>query len=136
MKLSELTVNAKAQAEGEWVKIPGYDDFEVQSRGFSYVPYRRAHEMALAKAARGLKKGESVPVDEREKILAKQIVTHLSMDWRGMTDDSGAPLKFDRDDVLLKVQDPTYRPLFDALVYAAGAVGEQAEEVKEAAQGN
>lgn len=136
MKLSELTVNAKAMNEGEWVKIPGYDDFEVRSRGFSYVPYRRAHEMALAKAARGLKKGESVPVDEREKILAKSIVTHLTLDWRGLEIEDGKPLAFDRDDALAKCLDPTYRPLYDALVYAAGAVGEQAEEVKEAAQGN
>jgi hypothetical protein len=99
--------------------------------------------LAIQAALRDLPRNRNagLSVLEEERIRAKCMNEHLTLDWDNLEDDDqddkkGAPIPFSKELALKLSLDPETRPFFDAFSYAANQVGQNLQTDKEDAAKN
>jgi hypothetical protein len=134
-KLSSFKQDAKAIAEGEWVRVgEEYDDLEIRTRGFTDA-YFDAQAARQRRAAVGLGGDVSkLPSAIRRSINVDCLIQHVVLDVRNLTHDDGKPVTHDEFCDLLR--DPNYAELVVACFKAAGKVGQRRTADLEDASGN
>ena len=140
MKLSELEIDVKAEDEGDWVKIPDYDDFEIKSRSIHNADYRRMNQRltrALIKKV-GAKKYSRGDFDheKQDKITNQCLLETCTQDFRGLTSEDGEPLKCTRETLVSLMTERKYRVFQNAAAYAASVVGDKELQIEEDTEKN
>jgi hypothetical protein len=134
-KLSAFRQDAKAIAEGEWMRVgEEYGDLEIHSRGFT-DEYFDAQAALQRQAAVGLGVEVSrLPSKVRRRINIDCLIQHVVLDVRNLTHDDGPAVTFDEFCGFLR--DPSYVELVTACFKAAGKVGQRRTAELEDALGN
>lgn len=134
-RLNAFKIDSQAVEGGQWIS-PGdeYDDLMIRCRGYTDSYYdaqaRKIRRAALPFGGDVAKVANSVQRDIRVECLIK----HVVLDVKGLADESGAAVDFDRFCDLLR--DPDYSQLVVACMTAAGLVGRQTAQDKADATGN
>lgn len=92
MKLSEMMVDKKAQEEGEWVDWR--DGVRVKVRSAETAAYSKLHEKLQKPYANILRHGGRIPREKTEEILIQCLAECVLVDWDGIIDDDGKPIKY------------------------------------------
>lgn len=141
MKLRSLRVNSNRAVQGDWIdKIPGMDDLRLKVRGFSNPDYKAFLSKEVAAVPRdqrvdGRANGAPLP-KVREAILAKAMVEHILLDWGNLTGDDDKPMPYSKEKAAELLANPDYRPLVDAIGWAANELDEGSGDKVEAVAGN
>ena len=99
---------AEDAENGKWFKFG--QTIEVKIRRFKSKKSRKVRETLEAPYARAQKGGAKLPDDVQETITNEHIATGIIADWKGITDKSGKPLDYTRDNAIaLMEQLPEFR---------------------------
>lgn len=110
MKLSQMKVDRVAAVEGEWVDYAAGVQFRMASYGspaFKTAMYALMGDETLTGKSYGQWGGHAVHA----------AAEHLLTDWRGIEDDSGAPIAYSPEKSLSILTDEAY---FDVLNFVMG----------------
>ena len=125
----------KIAEEGKW--FPVLDEFDVEHGAFKCVffeigspAWQAANERAVRdtknkkgfRQAPKLNKREAAKEEDRETV--RNFVDHVLIDWRGIEDEHGKPVKFSREAALsyFDLEDPTALYVFRRLMHLTGDV--------------
>lgn len=121
MKLSELKIDSKAQRDGGWVDVPALPGVRIKTKSLASIESRLTIERKTRAARKALKIRGDVPVHVRDQILLETLHDVCLQDWEGIFGDDGAAVPCaDNKHLIL---DPDFRPLADAVTWAASSVG-------------
>lgn len=136
MKLSALKTDVAKLEAGQWVgEIPDMEGLELHVRGLGNTDYKRLFEKK-ADAVPRARKLRGLQADDRERIVGECLHEAILLDWRGLTDEAGAPIPFTSDLARDLVANPEYAKFRAAVVWAANLVSEEAGESIEAGAKN
>lgn len=117
VRLSSLKADRDVEREGAWqpaADIPGVSFFV---RSTNYAPYKIERDARFAKLAR--KHGaDTIPDDDRAKVLGELAVKHLLIDWKGLD----VPFSLEKAEEVLT--DESYRDLRGTIYLCAMKVGQ------------
>lgn len=130
MKLNEIAVDTEKEAQGDWIESPRWPGVWAHVRSIHHPDYRRAVQAQLQKLRRKYGQ-EPIPPEVNDRINAKLFVDYILNDLKGIEDDDGAEIAYDKDFGLKIMQEPAYRPLADFVSWAATVVGEDVSEQAE-----
>ncbi len=137
MKLSDVKINAARAEAGAWVKdIPEMGNLELKVRGFHNADDRAilAREME-ALPAKNRMRGR-VSDEDRERIMNVRLRDAILVDWRNIEGEDGQPVPYSKDAAEKFLNDPDLAAFRGAVIWAAGVVGQDAEETTAAAAKN
>lgn len=140
MKLSEAAVNLDAIDNGVWVESSEYDGVEYLVRGTEYPPYQKGMRKRMSSEASKLanRRGRhtEINLDAIEKNKRDLAIEHCMLDWKGIDDDEGNPVEYNKELGQKIMSERAYarmaRDILDAIDYA----DEEASKVKEDVVGN
>lgn len=126
MRLSELKTNSAAVEAGTWIgDLPGMGELQLKVRGLWNSDWQRLNDKLTAKVPLAKKPGGVIEPAERDRIMTELMIETALLDWRGIEDETGAPLPYSKEAARQYLFDPDYRRLRDAVLTAAAQVGEQ-----------
>ena len=135
VNLSSLKVDAKAQEEGEWVDLPTLGEgVAVHTRSLHCRSYRRMLSRLSRKQTQRVIRGGDVDPVQNDIITARCFAETLIVQddsgiaWRGLNDEAGNPIPYDKELVFEWLTDPSYRKVADAFAWAASEVGDAEKE--------
>lgn len=134
-KLSAFRVDPKAVRDGEWQPLgEEFGKIEVLTRGLGnkYEDMRAARQRLAAKAHNG--DTDKLKMAVRKRINTECLIECCLMDVRGVDDDDGSPLPFEKFCTMLLSDE--YPEVLQACFQAAGRVGKRSVEELEDAVGN
>ena len=123
MKLSRFKTNSAAIEAGRWVELPDFSGVSVKVRGFGNADYKRL-QAKLIEAIPRAERLKGLSPEAEEAIATQLLLDTILIDWRGIDDDDGTPLLFDRATAEKLLSDPDYKPLRLAVNWAAQVVGD------------
>lgn len=123
VKLTSLKANIERETNGDWQDIPDVPGLRLKVRSFQYSPYRMARDLLMQRLLRKYGK-RPIPPETLTQEYGKLYAEHILLDVDGLVDDNDQPIKWTRDLGIEYLCDVEYRPLFEAVEWAAGAVGE------------
>lgn len=134
-KLKDFRRNSQAFEEGEWVRVADeFDDLEVKVRGYT----ARYHDLRNAKMRRAATPYNGdvsrIPSAIADAIVLECLLACIFLDVRNLEDEHGKPVT--REGFIELLRDPDYRQLVNAVLVAAGKVGQMNELEKADAEGN
>lgn len=132
-KLSSFRVDSHLVESGEWV-FPDqdvYDELEIKTKGFN-DRYTDARSSKLRRASQKFGNDISrIPTSTSRDITVECLIAHCLLDVRGIVDDNGKSITFDKFCDLLR--SPDYPDLIIAALKAVAVVGlVKASEIEEA----
>lgn len=131
MKLSTIAVNAAAEEAGRWMNSPGLPGVSFKVRGIGNSSYRALQAKLRAEIPRAeLLRG--ISDENADRMQVTLLVETILLDWKGIEDDDGKPLKFTKEKAAKLLADPNLRVLREAVVSASALVGEDALAAQEA----
>jgi len=114
MKLSDTRINSARLEAGDWVdNIPDFGDLRLKVRGIGNADYDRLRAELLRALPRA-KRNDTAAI---AAFMPQLLVETVLIDWQNV--DEGA---YSKDLALKFLSDPDYRPLIDAVVWAAEQV--------------
>lgn len=124
MKLSDIKRDTTAIAQGQWVgELDGMGDLRLKVRGIS-TPSVLATKSAKTRAA--LKKDRmrdgSLTQEAENRIWGEVMAEVILLDWEGVLDENGKPLKYDPALALQLCTHPDWAVFAVAVVEAASRV--------------
>lgn len=123
MRLSDLCVDAAKINEGGWVRnIPKLEGLSLKVRGVDSAADREVTAKAIERLPRN-ETARGVNAAAAEKIVTRRLVDALLLDWSGLEGDDGEPVQFSRETAETLLTNDNYRPLRDAVWFAANVVG-------------
>lgn len=132
MKLSALKTDVAKLEAGQWVgDIPEMQGLELRVRGLGNTDYRRLYEKKASAIPRA-QKIRGIQTADHERIVSECLHEAVLLDWRGLTDETDAPISYDADLAKTLVADPEYAKFRAAVIWAANIVSEEASETVEA----
>lgn len=134
-KLKDFRRNSQAVEDGEWVRVADeFDDLEVKVRGYT-ARYHDLRNAKMRKAAVAVGGDQSrVPAATADAIVLECMLAHIFLDVRNLEDEHGSPVT--REGFIDLLRNPDYRQLVNAVLVAAGKVGQMNEDEKVEAAGN
>lgn len=123
MDLKSAKVDGALIEAGEWVKdIPEMDNLELKVRGVGCVEFKRY----IAKRYRLVPKGArhrdgSIDPSLQDAIATDALVETILLDWRNV-EEGGVPVPYSKEAARQYLTNPDYRPLRDAVSWAANVV--------------
>ncbi|MBN6819517.1 hypothetical protein JRF84_07930 [Methylobacterium organophilum] len=141
MKLSSLKINSSRAEHGAWVRdLPEMGDLRLKVRGFGNTDYTAflAKERALVPRDQreGGRRDGAIKQQHADAILIRGMVEHILIDWDGLTDENDKPVPFSKERAMAFLADPDFRPLRNAVAFAASEVEEMESDRVEAVVGN
>lgn len=137
MKLNAMKVNSRAIEAGEWVgTLPEMGDLELRVRGIGNTEYRALYTRLVDALPRTDKVDGRPTPDAAERVVIECVVETILLDWRGVEDDVGNPVAFNKDQARALLSDPDFRPFRDAVMVAAARVSDSRAADAEAAAKN
>jgi hypothetical protein len=131
--LKSFRRDATAMRDGDWISPgPEYGPLEIRTRALG-PRYRDHVGAAIRAAAKQHLSEERIPAEVRDTIQTEALIATCLQDVRGLA-DGGTPVTFARFCDLIR--DPGYGELNNAAFVAAGLVGRQQGEERDAALGN
>jgi hypothetical protein len=124
MKLSSLKVDIVREEEGDWIDIPDLPGVSLKVRSTNSKGYSMALSLRSQKFAR--KYGSRpIPPEESLKANGSLLAEHILLDWKGLTEDDGTTeIPFNKELAAEYLQNPEYRQLANAVVWAAQRVAD------------
>jgi hypothetical protein len=141
VKITALKVNTARAERGDWVSdLPGMGDVKLKVRGFSNTDFTAFMAKQVAGLGRDKRVGNrangALQPGVLDELMARGMVEAILIDWSGLTDENDKPLPYSKDMATTFLTNPDYRPLRDAVSYAAGVVEEFEADKVEAVVGN
>lgn len=138
MRLSAMKVDSKSIEQGRWVdNIPGSPGLRLRMRGFGNADDRRVRARELgALPKESFDEGGNLLPLVSDRVMTTRIVDAIFLEWEGLTDDADAPIASSPEKAAELLANPDYRPLFDAMVWAATQVGQIQADADESAVKN
>ncbi|SRR6266700_3240367 len=126
MKLGNAEIDVVKSEQGDWVdEIPEMDDLRLKVRGIGNANFRQLQSTLLLGVPRHKRVGGRIDTPTQDAITAKCLLNTVLLDWDGLTDDSGKPITYSRDEAEKLLTKPEYRRFHDAVVWAATVVAEK-----------
>lgn len=138
MRLSAMRVDSKSIEGGRWMdNIPGAPGLRLRVRGFGNADDRmvRSRELATLPKDSFDGAGNLLPAVS-DRVMATRLKEAIFLEWDGLTDDKDKPIKSSPEKAAEFLDNPDYRPLFEAIVWAATQVGQIQAAADEAAAKN
>lgn len=136
MKISACKVDSKKLEGGAWVKtIPAFPGMALKVRGLGNTEYRVLRARLIEEVPRAERLAGLTPADD-DRILTECLIETVLVDWRGLEDDDGNPLAFDKAVSRRYLTDPDYTSFRGAVLWAAGALDELGTATLETDAGN
>lgn len=141
MKLKSIKVNSTRAQQGAWIDgIPQMGDLALRVRGFSNTDYAAFMAREVAAVPRDQREGGRLAggllPNVRDAILTRGMVEHILLDWKNLTDEDDQPVDYSKEQAMTLLCDPDFRPLRDAVAWAANVVEEVEADKVETAVGN
>jgi hypothetical protein len=136
MKLSDATLDAERQEKGAWIgDIPELEGLSLLVRGVNNADWRRLQTKLMEAVPRKKRIGR-LDVDEMERIQSTCLLSACLLDWKGLEDDEGQPIPYDKEMARKLLFEPEYRKFRDGVIWAATMVAETTQEEQKEAVGN
>lgn len=135
MKLSKIAINSRAIEAGRWVNIPDLPGVSLKVRGLGNADYRKL-AAKLGEEIPRADKVKGISFETRDDIEIKLLIEAVLIDWRGLENDDGSPLAYSREIAESVLPNPDFKPLRDAVMWAAAVVGDDELASDEAAAKN
>jgi hypothetical protein len=126
IKISSIAADLKRENDGDYVEIPpdiigGGEGILLKVRAFSYAPYLKERNEIVRKWHRAYGR-DQVPLDVAFKADGRLYAKHILLDWKGLDEDDGSPMKFSIERAEELMTNMEFRLLQDAVQYAAGKI--------------
>lgn len=133
MKLSDMTVDPLAIETGEWVdNIPDCYDLRIKARGLNNQDYKRMQQRLLRNASRADRMPDRWS-DTLDLVQTKCLAETCLIDIENFVHPDGKPVTVAEAKTL--ILEPKYRPVRDAVLYAASLIGQaKADDLADAAK--
>lgn len=137
MKITDLKLNLEQVDNGIWVSdIPELEGVSFLVRGTESQAYQRAMRKALQGVGRKARMAAINDPTKYEDLTNRLIAEHLLLDWKGVDDDDGKAIPFDRALATTLMTSREYTPFRRAVLYAVERVDTNTAETKEEILGN
>lgn len=123
MKFSSLKADLQREQEGDWVEIPDLLGVSLKVRSLHTTAYGMARSLLTQKLARKYGR-KAIPPEVISKEYGKLYAEHILLDWKGLDDDDGQPLPYDKEVAIEYLTNPAFRTLVAAVEWAAGQLAE------------
>jgi hypothetical protein len=92
MKLNDLMIDEGAESEGVWVTLVG--EFSAHLRSMESKEFKALHKKLYKPHENTLRQGRTLPEETTTKILNQLLAEAIILDWKGLEDEAGKPIKF------------------------------------------
>lgn len=136
MLLKEFETDSSVINDGKFVKVDGYEDLEIKTRGYT-DQFLDARTRRLKKAAEKCDGDiDLIPNAERRKINAELLRDYLVLDVKGVWHDKDKQHAVTAEEFRALMGDPRYDRLTSACWRAVGQVQVVATHQQQDAEGN
>lgn len=131
MKIKPIKRDAVAINEGHWVgEIPHMGDLKLKVKGRSTAEHEAAFDKHLRAVPRDQRDRVGSPKKEaRIRALGLACAETVLLDWDGIEDDKGKPVKFNKDIAKDWLTNPEFEHFLDAVLFAAQVVDNLQQDV-------
>jgi hypothetical protein len=138
MKLSNLKVDVNAIENGTWVSdIPNLPGVRFLVAGMESKAYRKAFARALrTSTTRRERASGNLEADRIQELQRELVAKHCLLDWDGVDNDDGKPVKYDAKLAHTLMTEPEYLPFQQGVFYAINMVDSGDVEFIEETAGN
>ena len=129
MRLSSMKVNSARAEAGDWVgDIPDMGDLRLHVRGFTNSDYAAFSTKESTTVSREQREGGSthgaILPKVRDEIMVRGMVEHILLGWENLIGDDEQPIAYSKEQATAFLSDPDYRPLRNAVAWAAAMLEE------------
>lgn len=136
MLLKDFETDSAVINDGKFVKVDGYDELEIKTRGYTDA-YLDARTRRLKKAAEKYDGDiDLIPNGERRQINGELLRDYLVLDVKGVWHDKEKQNPVTADEFRALLGDPSYDRLTSACWRAVGLVQVAATTQQQDAEGN
>lgn len=140
MKMSQIAVDVEKEEQGDWVALPDLPGVSVKVRSINTLDYRQRmsdlNAQTLRRKAGRARGADGLSIEEFERNVSQCTLEKLLLDWKGLEDESGEPVAYVPETARELLFEPKYRVFRNAVVLAAGIVGEAVAEAEEELEKN
>lgn len=136
MKISSFKTNAAAVEQGRWIgDLPGLSGVRFKVRGIANADARRLRSKLTAEVP---PKERRVGIDvlTGDEIEAKVLLETVLLDWSGIENDDGTPLRYSKKTAQGFLTEPDFVSFRNAVTWAAGQVADEEGEGEKESLGN
>lgn len=137
-RLNRIATDTDKASEGQWVEFcPAQDDddkpLELKIARIGNPAYTQRLQELVRPHRRKVRMGFD---DDLEKFVKQAVAECCLVDWRGLFDDDGKPIKYSKAKSIEILTDPVYSDLLDFVMDVGGDAAVYRDEAIAAAVGN